>query len=103
MSQPTTSILDALKNCEAMMSAIECGHEKPVGFGIVLDEARAAIRNPEIEASMHLRKAMDAAIRNEMASSFKNPKLLLHAVAGWMSNHDLEFSAKLKAFLEGCQ
>jgi len=36
-------LLDALLNCEAIMSAIECGHMKPLGFSTVLEEARDAI------------------------------------------------------------
>ena len=36
-------LLEALLNCEAIMSAIECGHMKPLGFSTVLEEARAAI------------------------------------------------------------
>lgn len=38
---------EALLNCEAMMVAIECGHQKPIGFGHCLDEAREALANLE--------------------------------------------------------
>lgn len=34
---------DRLNDCEAMMSAIDLGHQKPEGFSICLDEARSAL------------------------------------------------------------
>ena len=34
---------EALRACESQMSSIECGYEKGIGFGQVLDAARAAL------------------------------------------------------------
>lgn len=36
-------LLAACETCDAMMTAIECGHQKPIGFGNAIDAARAAI------------------------------------------------------------
>lgn len=38
------SLLEALQACEIILSAIECGHDKPLATGQVLDAARAAIQ-----------------------------------------------------------